>query len=161
VGEAVEEPRVICRRCRYRFRVEVAAGDGWPVEAQCPSCEAWACFTAADTQDPPRSDLAERVAEVQRLGELLWRPINEHCGHPTVAWMDRVGNGMFEDDHSTICWPVPHWVYRFTRGASAAYVWQEGESWYVRDWHPLRGCGEPPGPAQVFSFEAALDRLAG
>jgi hypothetical protein len=161
VDEAVAEQIVTCRRCRYRFRVETAAGGEWRVEAQCPSCEAWACFTPADTQDPPRPDPAELDAEAQRLGEVLWRPVNDYRGHPAVAWLDRVGNGVFEDDHSQGCWPVPHWVYRFTRGGSAAYIWQERGSWFVRGWHPLRVCSCPPDPAAVFSFEAALDQLSG
>lgn len=160
MGETVAEQRVNCRRCRYRFRVEVAPRDDWRVEAQCPSCDSWGCFTLADTHDLPRPDPAEHEAEVQRVGELLWRPINEHRGHPAVAWLDRVGGGLFEDDYSPGCWPVPHWVYRFTRRESAAYIWQEGGSWFVRGWHPLRGRGSPPEPAEAFSFEAALDRLA-
>ena len=159
VDEMVDELRVSCRRCRFRFPVEVAVKDAWRVEAQCPSCEAWACFSAADTQDLPRSDQTEREAEMQRLRELLWLPINEHRGHPTIAWMDRVGNGLFEDDYSQGCWPVPHFVYRFTRRESAAYIWQEGCSWFVRGWHLLQCLHSPPEPAEVLSFEAALNWL--
>lgn len=125
----------------------------------CPSCESWSNFIAVDAQDPPRPDPAELDAATQRLGELLWRPINKHRGHPAFTWMDRVGNELFEDDHSYICWPVPHCLYRFTQGSSAAYIWQEDESWFVRSWHPLRDRGLAPEPAEVFSFEAALDRL--
>jgi hypothetical protein len=141
--------------------VEVAPGDDWRVEARCPSCESWDYFTAADTQDPARPDPAEPEGEGQRLGELLWRPINENRGHRALAWIDRVGNGVFEDDHSPSCWPAPHRVYRFTRRGLGAYIWQEGGSWYVRGWHPLRGRLSPPDPAKVFSFEAALDQLSG
>jgi hypothetical protein len=140
--------------------VRVPASEDWRVEAQCPSCESWACFTIADTREPPAPDPAELDAEAQRLGELLWRPINAHRGHRAVAWMDRVGNGGFEDDHSAKPWPIPtFWVYRFTRGKEAAYIWQERDSWLVRGWHPLRGRREPPDVAEAFSFEAALDRL--
>lgn len=99
-------------------------------------------------------------AEAQRLGEQLWLPINQHRGHPAVAWIDRVGNGGFEDDYTPTAWTVPtFWVYRFTRAKKAAYIWQEGDAWLVRGWHPMRGRREPPEPAEVFSFEAALDRL--
>lgn len=160
MDQAVAEQRVFCSRCRYRFPVTAAAVDGWSVEAQCPACESWACFTATDTHEPPRPDPAVYEAEAQRLEELLWRPINENHGHPAIVWMDRVGNGLFEDDHSRGCWPVPQWVYRFTRRGSAAYIWQVGSSWFARGWHPLRGRGSPPEPAEVFSFEAALNRLA-
>jgi hypothetical protein len=159
VGEAHVEQRVTCRRCQFWLRVEVAPGDDWRVEALCPSCATWACFTAADTQDPPRADPAELDAEAQRLGELLRRPIHECCGHPAVAWLDRVGKGVFRDDSGPICWPALHCAYRFTRGGSGAYIWQEDGSWYVRSRHPLRGRGSPPEPVEVFLFEAALDRL--
>jgi hypothetical protein len=159
MDEELAERRVNCRRCRYRFPVEVRSKDDWQVEAQCPSCECWACFTVADIHDSPPGPV-EFDAEAQRLGELLWRPINEHRGHRAVAWMDRVGNGGFEDDHTPKPWPIPiFWVYRFTRGQEAAYSWQESDRWFVRDWHPLRSHREPPAPGEVLSFEAALDRL--
>lgn len=74
--------------------------------------------------------------------------------------MDRVGNGLFEDDYSAICWPVPHWIYRFTREVSAAYVWQEGQTWFVRGWHPLKSYEKAPEPVKVFSFEEALNWLS-
>jgi hypothetical protein len=98
-------------------------------------------------------------AEFQRLGEQLWQPINEHRGHPAVAWVERVGNGVFEDDFSPHCWPIPCWVYRFIRGQEAAYIWQEESSWFVRGWHPLQGRRGPPDPSEVFSFQDALDQL--
>jgi hypothetical protein len=159
MGEVFREQRVSCRWCRYRFPLQVPSDEDWRVEAQCVICERWACFTIADTRDPPRPDPAELEAAAQRLGEQLWRPINEHRSHPAVAWMDRVGNGGFEDDHTPKPWPIPtFWVYRFRRGKKAAYIWQEGDSWFVRGWHSLRG-RQPPDPAEVFSFDAALDRL--
>jgi hypothetical protein len=160
MGDALKEQRVNCRRCRYRFAVQAPTLDDWRVEAQCPACDGWACFTAADTLPPPHPDPEELDAATQRLAQQLWQPINEHRSHPAIAWMDRVGNGMFEDDSSGESWPVPCWVYRFTHRAEGAYVWQEGGSWFVRGWHALRGGGEPPDPEEVFSFEAALDRLA-
>lgn len=157
---ALQEQRVNCRRCRYRFPVHAQSTEGWRVEAQCPICEAWACFTAADTQDPPRPDPAELEQATQQIGERLWRPINENRGHAAVKWVDKVGNGLFEDDHTPMPWAMPtSGVYRFRRGTKAAYLWQEGGSWFVRGWYSLRG-RRPPEPAEVFSFEAGLDRLA-
>jgi hypothetical protein len=161
-GEALREQWVNCSRCKYRLVVLVPPGEDWRVEAQCPSCDAWACFTIANTpeREAPPPDPREREREIQRLGEQLWQPINEHRGHPAVAWIDRVGNGVFEDDHSERCWPIPSWVYRFTRKGRAADIWQKGGSWFVRGWHPLRG-QRPPEPEEMFSFAEALDRLTG
>ena len=140
--------------------MQAPPAEDWRVEAQCPSCETWACFTVADTRDPPLPDPAELDAATQRLGEQLWQPINEHRSHPAIAWVDRVGNGVFEDDHTAKPWPIStFWVYRFTRGREAAYIWQEEDLWLVRGWHPLRSRRSPPEPVEVSSFEAALDRL--
>jgi hypothetical protein len=152
--------KVFCPRCRYRFSVEVGDGADWSVEADCPACESQSRFTLADTRDPPQADLAELDAEVQRRGELLWRPINANRGHPAVVWMDRVGNGLFEDDGGRGDWPIPHPVYRFTRKGSGAYAWEEAGLWFVRGWHPLRARGDPPATVAVESFRAALDQLA-
>jgi hypothetical protein len=159
MGDALNGQRVNCRRCRYRFAVEVPPSEDWRIEAQCPCCDGWACFTVADTRDPPRPHPAELEAAAQRLGERLWQPINQNRGHPAVTCMDRVGNGVFEDDQSPLCWPVPCRVYRLIRGREAAYIWQEEGSWFVRRWHPLRSRRRAPEPSEVFSFEAGLDRL--
>jgi hypothetical protein len=159
MGNALTEKRVNCRRCGYRFPIQVQPAKDWRVGAQCPSCEGWSCFTLGDTCDPARLDPLELDKAAQRLGEQLWQPINEHRDHPAVAWMDRVGNGVFADDRSAPCWPVPWCVYRFTRRAEAAYIWQEKGSWFVRGWYSLRDCHKPPEAAEVFSFEAALNRL--
>jgi hypothetical protein len=151
--------RVNCRQCRYRFPVQVMPCEDWKVEAQCPCCEVWACFTVADTFDPPRPNPEESAAQAQCLGEELWRPINDHRSHPATAWMDRVGNGMFEDDSTAKPFGIPtFWVYRFSRGKQAAYIWQEQGEWCVRGWHSLRG-RRPPEPSRVVSLEAALDVL--
>jgi hypothetical protein len=161
MSNAFVNQQVCCRRCRFRFTVQALPSQDWLVEAQCPSCDGWACFTDADTPERSRPDpkRKDREAAAQRLGEQLRRPIDEHRAHPAVAWFDRVGNGLFEDDYTEHCWPIPWWVYRFTRRGEAAYVWQEEASWFVRDWHPLRGHREPPAAVDVFSFEDALGRL--
>jgi hypothetical protein len=160
MDQAKQKVRVSCRWCGLRFSVEVQGGEDWDVEAQCPCCDCWHCFNIADTRCPPAPDPLERRAATQRLGEELWRPINEHRSHPAVEWFEKVGNGMFEDDYSSKPWHTPHfWVYRFRRGNEAAYLWQDGETWFVRCWHPLRGRQQPPEPTEVYSFEAGLDRL--
>ncbi len=135
------------------------ATEDWQVEAQCPSCDGWACFTVADTLELPRPDPRELEAATQKLGEQLYQPITEHRSHPAVAWMDRVGNGFFKDDCTSLPVAIPTPVYRFTRGDTAAYIWQEGVCWLVRPWHSLQSRREPPDPVEVFSFEQALDRL--
>jgi hypothetical protein len=157
--DAFFEQRVSCPKCRYRLAVEAPARDGWQVDWQCPACDSWTCFTIADTIDPPRPDPAELEAATQRLGEQVWKPINEHRSHPAVAWIEKVGNGCFEDDYSDPRWPVPWWIYRFKRQGEAAYVWEKDGSWFVRGWQPMRCRGDLPDISEVFSFEAALDRL--
>lgn len=159
MSDTLTEKRVNCRRCRYQFPVQVPALGDWLVEAQCPSCDNWDCFTEEDMRDLPRPDPQELEAETQRLGERLWQPINKHRAHPAVAWMDWVSNGVFEDDHAKHCWPIPCWVYRFTRREETAYIWQEESCWFVRGWHPMRGRRKPPDPIEVFSFKSALDHL--
>jgi hypothetical protein len=156
---ATLQQRVHCRRCRFRFLIQVPASEDWRIEAQCPSCDWSDGFTVADTYEPPTPNLQDLDAAAQKVGSLLWQPIDENQDHPALAWVDRVGNGMFGDDRSKICWPVPWTVYRFTRGTEAAYIWQENGSWFVRGWHPMRGRGNPPEPDEVHSFGAALDRL--
>jgi hypothetical protein len=169
MDEALIEQRVICRLCRFIFKVQVPAlsptapNEDWAIEAQCPSCDRWGCFTPADTpeREPPRPDFDEDVSDEQThaLCERLFEPINKHRSHPAVRWFDRVSIGFFEDDRSEPDWPAPWWVYRFSRGRSAAYVWQDEGRWYVRRWHPLRGRGMPPWVRECDSFEAALDHL--
>jgi hypothetical protein len=156
------EKRVFCRRCRYRFWIEVPPVEQWRVEEQCPSCDSWDCFTVASTveHEPPPPDPKALEKEAQELGQLLWQPIKENRDHPAIAWMDRVGNGCFEDDHTPTFWSIPtFWVYRFMRGNEAAYIWQSETTWLVRGWYPMRGCRRPPEPSEVLSFLAALDRL--
>src|SRR5262249_54955763 len=134
--------------------------EDWRVEAECPSCANWACFTVADTREAPVPDPKARDEEIQRLGAQVWQPINEHRDHPAAAWIDRVGNGLWEDDYMHRPCPGPtYWVYRFKRGAEAAYIWQEDGCWFARGWYPQQGPGEPPDPSEVFSFLEGLDHL--
>jgi hypothetical protein len=159
------QQRVNCRRCRYRFPIPVPLSEGWRVEAQCPSCEDRAYFTVADTPEretpsPEREKANEEYErKIQRLGEQLSQPINANRDHPVVAWFVGVGNGMVKGDRTPIPWEFSCWVYGFSRGREAAYVWQQDHSWLVRGWHSKRGVGRPPDPTEVASFEAALDQL--
>ncbi len=158
------DQRVSCRKCQFCFAVQLSPIQGRWIESQCPACEVWACFTIADSPErqpslPDSEELEERDRTIQRLGEQLWPPIKAYSNHPSVAWFDRIGNGVFADDHSRICWPASCWVYRFSRGGMAAYIWQEEESLFVRGWHPIGSRRSPPEPAEVFSFLAALNRL--
>jgi hypothetical protein len=159
MGDVPTQQRVFCRRCRFRFDVLISATENWQVEAQCPSCDGVAIFTIADTIEPPLPDPRELEATSQRLMKEICKPINENRGHPALVWMERVSNGVFQDDRSRPYWPIPWWVYRFTRGNDAAYIWQMESSWFVRGWHSKRGDGPSPGPAEVPSFKAALDHL--
>ena len=115
------DQRVSCRKCQFCFAVQLSPIQGRWIESQCPACEVWACFTIADSPErqpslPDSEELEERDRTIQRLGEQLWPPIKAYSNHPSVAWFDRIGNGVFADDHSRICWPASCWVYRFSRG---------------------------------------------
>ncbi len=160
MSEELVDKQVICRRCRYRFTIQIPDAANWRFDAHCPSCEAWEHFTEADTRDLPPASQAEPNQQVQGLGELLWRPIQENHDHPAIGWFDRVGNGLFEDDYSGISWPYPHPIYRFSRERFAAYIWQVEGIWFVRGWHPLRESGPPPEARAVASLTAALELLA-
>jgi hypothetical protein len=161
VDQSQQKAQVECRKCRYRFPILADAVEDGHVDAQCPSCEGWDCFTVADTQDLSTPDPAERDAEIQRLGEVLWRPINAHRSHPAVKWFEKVENGLFEDDYTSPPWRAPIFcVYRFRNEDEVAYLWQEADIWLVWGWHPLQGSKVPPEPVEAVSFEAGLDEIA-
>jgi hypothetical protein len=58
------EQGVVCRSCRYMFRVAISTDDthspplGWSARAECPSCETVAIFTVADTTAVTDSSVA-------------------------------------------------------------------------------------------------------
>jgi hypothetical protein len=137
--------------------------EGWAVEAQCPSCEEWACFTADDTPErerkPTPEEIAEREAEFQRHAAKLFEPIERNRGHPAVRWFEKIGNGMFEDEYGEFVWPVPWTVFRFRRGNLAAYVWEEDGRWHVRTWATLRREPREPAIREARTVEEALDHL--
>jgi hypothetical protein len=78
--------------------------------------------------------------------------------HPARGWFDRIGNGVFEDDHAVHDLPAPHPIYRFRRDELAAYIWEATSVWFVRPWQRMRG-QVPNKVVQVASLPAALDEL--
>jgi hypothetical protein len=169
VADAFRERKVHCRFCRFRFTVQVpfTEGDGpaddWRAEAQCPACEHWACFTVDDTPERQRSgpspESLRLLEDWHAVTSQMFALADRHQSHPVVATLEKIGNGVFEDDYGPTAWPIPWMIYRFRRDDEVAYVWQEDECWLVRAWHPLRGGGEPPSVQEVASFAAALDWL--
>jgi hypothetical protein len=133
------------------------------IEAQCPSCEAWACFTIADTPErQPKSDPAAeaaREAALKQRAALLFQPIERNRSHPAVQWFEKIGNGFFEDEYAEPMWPVPSVVYRFRRDRRAAYVWEEDGSWQLRLWADLGRSRPEPDIRWAATFEDALDQL--
>jgi hypothetical protein len=94
------------------------------------------------------------------LARVLFHWIVLHRDHPAAAHFEMLGNGIFEDDHSLSGeLPAPHFfIFRFTCGSHAAYVWRDGESWAVTSWRRIRG-GRRRNVEAVGSFRDALDRL--
>ena len=92
-----------------------------------------------------------------------WRGMMEalsaHDGHAARGWFERIGNGVFEDDHVARDLPGPHPMYRFRRGERAAYLWEVGGVWFVRPWRRMRG-RESQAVVRVADLGAALDALA-
>ena len=54
--------------------------------------------------------------------------LSAHDSHPARSWFERIGNGVFEDDHAARGLPGPQLMYRFHRGELAAYVWEDSDS---------------------------------
>jgi hypothetical protein len=84
--------------------------------------------------------------------------LEAHHDHPARGWFDRLGNGIFEDDHSVRGLPGPHPIYRFTRGDEAAYVWEDECGWVVRPWRRMRD-RVSNAVVRVGNLRAALDVL--
>ncbi|OWK37522.1 hypothetical protein [Fimbriiglobus ruber] len=91
-----------------------------------------------------------------------WRGMMEalsaHNDHPARSHFERIGNGMFEDDHTARELPAPHPIFRFRRGELAAYVWEVDDDWFVRPWRPMRGRTSRT-VGRVADLAAALDEL--
>jgi hypothetical protein len=91
-----------------------------------------------------------------------WRGMFEalaaHDGHPVHGWFEKIGNGVFEDDHTVSSMPAPHLIYRFRRGERVAYVW-EADGWFVWPWRRTRSRASR-AVVRVADFKAALDELA-
>lgn len=157
--------RVECPRCRHRFTLAVPDGDGddWECSERCPACDSATRFTIAHVPDrAPRLETEGVDPPLHPRLQAMVEPLERHHDHPAMAWFDRIGNGLFEDDRSADGWPTPGVVYRFQRGDRAAYVWQVEGVWFVRGWHPVRKRGmQPPRPVETATFVGALHRLTG
>ncbi|VTR99433.1 hypothetical protein [Tuwongella immobilis] len=88
----------------------------------------------------------------------MMQALSVHDDHPARSWFERIGNGLFEDDHAARELPGPHPIYRFRRGELAAYVWEIGGKWFVRPWQRMRG-RVSQAVVLVSSLGAALDEL--
>jgi hypothetical protein len=92
-----------------------------------------------------------------------WRGMMEalsaYNGHPARGWFERIGNGVFEDDHAAQELPGPDPIYRFRHGVLVAYVWEVGGVWFVRPWQRMRG-QVSQAVVRVADLGAALDELA-
>jgi hypothetical protein len=87
--------------------------------------------------------------------------------HPVLQDLEKVGNGVFEDDYSNI-WDLPHfhaavpsWFFRFRRDSETAYMWLDDGGVWISPWHPLRPRRRHPGRTElrVANFREALDAL--
>lgn len=100
-----------------------------------------------------------RVEDLPQPWRGMFEALNAHNEHPVYGWFDRIGNGVFEDDHAARNLPGPHPIYRFRRGELVAYVWEEGGGWLVRPWQRMRG-RVSQAVVRVAELGAALDELA-
>jgi hypothetical protein len=87
------------------------------------------------------------------------KALSLHDAHPARGWFEKIGNGIFEDDHAARELPCPHPIYRFRRGELVAYVWEAGGVWFVRPWQGRRG-RVSQAVVRVADLGAALDVLA-
>jgi hypothetical protein len=88
----------------------------------------------------------------------MMRALSVYDEHPAHAWFDRIGNGVFEDDHAARVLPGPWPIYRFRRGELAAYVWEADGGWFVRSWRRMHG-RVSEAVVRVADLGAALDEL--
>ena len=65
--------------------------------------------------------------------------LSAHNDHLASGWFEKIGNGVFEDDHAAPEFRTPHPIYRFRRGELVAYVWKTNDEWLVRPWQRMRG----------------------
>jgi hypothetical protein len=85
--------------------------------------------------------------------------LSAHDDHPACKWFEKIGNGIFEDDHTIRALPAPHSIYRFRRDELSAYVYLTEDGWYVRPWQRMRG-RLSNRVVRVADLRAALDLLA-
>jgi hypothetical protein len=89
----------------------------------------------------------------------MMEALSSHNDHPAHGWFERIGNGVFEDDHAVRGLPGPHPIYRFRRDELAAYVWEADGGWFVRPWQRMLG-RVSNAVVRVADLGAALDELA-
>src|SRR5262245_64590318 len=116
------------------------------------------------TDDPAPDALADAAHRVQEMV----RALREACpDHPVLQDLEKIGNGVFEDDYSNI-WDLPHfrdripgWFFRFRRNSEAAYMWQDDGGVWISPWHSMRPRRRQPGRTErrVASVREALDTL--
>jgi hypothetical protein len=109
--------------------------------------------------DEERDRLATH-ARAAGLARLMFEWVIRNRDHPVAGLFEQFGNGIFEDDHSVRSEiPAPHFfVYRFRHGSQTAYIWHEGEIWFVSPWRHMKRRRHRTVET-VESFRAALDRL--
>lgn len=99
------------------------------------------------------------VEQVPQPWRGMLEALSAHDDHPTSEWFEKIGNGIFEDDHAVSGLPSPHPIYRFRRNGLAAYVWQGQDGWSVRPWQGMQGWVSN-AVVRVKDLCAALDDLA-
>jgi|SRR5262245_44011943 len=111
--------------------------------------------------------MSDELAEAANWIQKIVRAIHEACpNHPVLQDLEKVGNGVFEDDHSNL-WDLPHFqpipglFFRFRRGSDTAYMWLfDGGTW-ISPWHPLRPRRRQPGRTEhrVAGIRDALEAV--
>jgi hypothetical protein len=85
--------------------------------------------------------------------------LSDHIDHSAYEWFEKIGNGIFEDDHAVSGLPAPHPIYRLRRNELAAYVWQAEDGWFVRPWQRMQGWVSNK-VVRVKDLREALEELA-
>ena len=108
------------------------------------------------------NDSREPFLTVEQLPQPLRgmiEALSAYNDHPAHGWFEKIGNGIFEDDHAVTGLPGPHPIYRFRRDSLVAYVWRSEDGWFVRPWQRMRG-RVSNATVRVVDLCAALDELA-
>src|SRR5262245_61325548 len=116
--------------------------------------------------EPPDESPSDALAEAAHWVQQMVRELHEACpNHPVLKDLEKVGNGVFEDDYSLSSdlphFRVPSWFFRFRRDSDAAYLWLDDGAVWISPWHPLRPRRRQPGRTErrLASIREALDAL--